>query len=413
MRKARLTAGALLATAALALAGCSGSGGNSGGGGKLTLQEEDYYIGASPQGKALAWLYAEYHKTHPNVTIEKTAVPQNLTQKLQSQATTNSLPDIAIVDNPDYPLFHATGKLQSLPVDSWGLSDAYIKGAADVVTDKSGKVGGVFIGTNTLAIFYNKDFFQKAKISSPPATWDEFMADGKKLAALGGTAFMFSAQNNGCSAWQLDPWRWSAGGSDDKLNDPGNVKALAFWAQLVKEGVSSKDVVNQCQDQGMAALAQGKAAMIENGPWSFSTLNQATNLHWSSFPVPVPNAGDKLIVPLGGEVWTAPKTGDSAHEAAARDFIKWTQQSSILQQFDAKLGYVPVMTKLWPAVEKSDPHMTAFIDSLKYARGRTTVLGTKTSAQVTALGTAIQQAVLGQASAQAALTSAQQQFASQ
>jgi multiple sugar transport system substrate-binding protein len=307
----------------------------------------------------------------------------------------------------------ATGKLRSIPLESWDLQNAYVKGAQEVVTDKQGNIGGVFIGTNTLAVLYNKDMFAKAGITSVPTTWDEFLTDAKKLTSAGVTGFMFSAKNNGCSAWQFNPWQWTAGGVDNALADAGNVKALSFLTSLVQQGVSSRDVVNQCQDEGMNALVQGQTAMIENGPWSFSTLNAAKNLNWGSFPIPVPSAGDKLIVPLGGEVWTLPKTGDSANEAAAEAFLKWSQTPEILEQFDAKLGYVPVMTSLWPSVEKADPAMTSFIDSLEFARGRTTLLGTKTPSQVSALGLAIQQSILGQDSPTGALTAAQTQFESQ
>lgn len=396
--------------AALALAGCSTST-SSDKAGSVTLQAYDYYVANSPQGKALDWLYGQYHKLHTDVTIQRTIVPTNLLPKLQALATTNSLPDIAMVDNPDYPAWAAAGKLQSLTssLKSWGLADAYIPGATDVVTSKQGETGGVFIGTNTLAILYNKDMFAKAGIDSVPATWDDFLAAAKKVTSSGVQGFMFSGQNNGCSAWQFNPWQWTAGGTDQNLTDAGNVKALGFLTSLVDAGVSSKDVVNQCQDQGMEALVNGQAAMIENGPWSFTTLNAAKGLNWGAFPIPVPKAGDKLIVPLGGEVWTLPKTGDSANEKAARDFLKWSQTSDVLQEFNTKLGYLPVVKSLWPAAEKANPLLTPFIESLQYARGRTRDLGTKTSAHVTALGTAIQQALLGQASPQDALAQAQAQ----
>jgi multiple sugar transport system substrate-binding protein len=410
MKKAQLAIGATIAAIALALTGCSGSGGGSGG--KVVLQEEDYYALTSPQGKALKALFAEYHQTHPNVTIESTKVVQNLVPKLQSQATTNSLPDLAIVDNPDFPVINATGKLQEIPLKDWKLGDAYIPGAQKVVTDKSGKVHGIFIGTNALAIEYNKDMFAAAGITEPPKTWDEFLAVAKKVTKPGVLGFMFAGSNNGCSAWQFDPWRWTAGGSDDKLDDPGNVKALEFWKSLIDAGVSSKDVVNQCQDESAVALVKGQVAMIENGPWEFGVLNAATNLKWDAFTIPVPTAGDKLQVPLGGEVWTAPKTGDKAREAAALDFLKWSQSKSVLKKFDAALGYVPVMSSLLDETTADNPQMAAFVESVKGARGRTSVLGTKTSAQVASLGTAIQSALTGQASPKDALVAAQKDFAS-
>ena len=404
---------AVAALAVVAAAGCS-NGTDTGGAsdnGDVTLEAYDYYVKSSPQGQALDALYAQYTQQNPKVKVERTVVPQNLLPKLQAMAQTNSLPDIAIVDNPDYPVFSATGKLQPLSssLSQWGLSDAYIEGASKVVTNESGEVGGVFIGTNTLAIQYNKDMFAKAGITKTPETWDEFADAGKKLTSKGVQGFMFAGQNNGCSAWQYNPWQWTAGGTDTNLTDAGNVKALTFLSDLVSSGVASKDVVNQCQDQSMEALVHGQAAMIENGPWSFSTLNAAKDLKWGTFPIPVPTAGDKLVVPLGGEVWTLPKTGDTAREQAARDFLKWSQTPEVLQQFDAKLGYVPVMKSLWPDLEKSNPQMTPFIQSLEFARGRTTDLGTKTSAHVTALGTAIQQAVLGQAPPDKALATAQAQ----
>jgi hypothetical protein len=50
--------------------------------------------------------------THPNVTIKKTGIPANELQKLQAQATTNFLPDIAMIDNSNYPVLAATNKLE-------------------------------------------------------------------------------------------------------------------------------------------------------------------------------------------------------------------------------------------------------------------------------------------------------------
>lgn len=412
MRKFKLAIGSTAVALSLIAAGCSGDSGEESSGGPIALEAYTVYLPNSPQGQALDWLYSEYNKSNPAVMIKSVAVPQNLQQKLQAMATTNSLPDIAMIDNPDYPVLAATGKLTPLndSLQEWGLADSYIPGAQEVVTNAEGQTGGVFIGTNTLAILYNKDLFKKAGITETPKTWSEFEAAGKKLATGDVTGFSFSAINNGCTTWHFNPWQWSAGGSDDNLTDAGNVKALTFTSNLVKSGISSKDVVNQCQDEGMQALVQGQTAMIENGPWSFNTLNAAENLNWGSFPIPVPEAGDKLVVPLGGEVWTLPQTGETDREKAALAFLKWSQTPEVLQQFNEKLGYVPVMSSLWPAVEQANPDMKSFIDSLEYARGRTTVLGTKTPTQVTALSTAIQQAILGQASPEKALADAQAQL---
>src|SRR4051812_43345476 len=92
------------AVALVAAGGCSNSSSGSGDAGQVTLEAYDYYVATSPQGKAIDALYGQYQQAHPGVKIQRTVVPQNLLPKLQSMATTNSLPDIAMVDNPDYPV---------------------------------------------------------------------------------------------------------------------------------------------------------------------------------------------------------------------------------------------------------------------------------------------------------------------
>lgn len=380
------------------------------GSGELTFYST--YAADTPQGKALTWLLDQYARQSAGTKFNRVIIPQNMPQRLQAEATTNSLPDIVLIDNPEFPALDATGKLRDLkdPLNEWGLQDAYIKGAQDVVKAPDGRIGGVFAGTNTLAIFYNKKMFSAAGITRTPTTWAEFKEAGLKLARPGVTGFSFSGINNLCTAWQFNPWQWSAGGSDDNLTDAYNVQALGYITDLVKSGVSSKDVLSQCQDEGMQAFVQGKTAMIENGPWIISTLDAAKGLEWGSFPIPVPKSGDRLVVPLGGEVWTLPTTGDKAREAAALEFLRWSQTPEVLGEFNARLNYVPVMQSLWPQAKQRNPKLGAFIDSLKYARGRTTVLGTKTPKQQLAIVGAVQQCILGQASPQEALQRAQSQL---
>ena len=110
-------------------------------------------------------------------------------------------------------------------------------------------------------------------------------------------------------------------------------------------------------------------------------------------------------MPLGGEVWTVPKT-DSATEQAAWNFIQWSQTPKILLQFDAKLGYFSVRPSLWPAEEKANPAITPFINELKYAVGRTTTLGANFATYSTDLNTALIQVLEGQKTAPEALKEA-------
>ena len=145
--------------------------------------------------------------------------------------------------------------------------------------------------------------------------------------------------------------------------------------------------------------------MVEDGPWDFPTLAADHFPGWGAFSIPVAKAGDKLSTPLGGEVWTIPKT-DPASEAAAWNFIKWSQERNIVLAFDAKLGYFSVRPALWPTEEKADPRITPFIQELSHAVGRTTVLGANFNTYSTDLNTALIQVLEGQKTAKSALAAA-------
>lgn len=391
---------------AATLTACGGNGSN---GDVVTLTEEDYYSVDRPQGAGIQWLFDEYERTHPNVRIQRTIIdPGTLTTTLIGQAHANLLPDIAIIDNPDMPAFIATHKLHALDgsLKQWHLSNSYISGAREVTRGRDGKTYGLLIGTNTLAIVYNKAMFVAAGISRPPHTWAEFRADAKKLATRRHAAFTFGAGHGGCAAWQFNPWQWSAGGRDADLASPGNVRALAFWKSLVDSGLAKRNVVNQCQDDTAEKFLKGRVAMMENGPWEFPRLN-AAKFEWGIFPIPVPTERARLIVPLGGEVWTLPKTGHDRASRAAADFLRWTQSTSVLTRFNEKIGYIPVQSRLWPAVEGYNPMMTPFTESLNNARGRTTSVGEKYPVWSTALAAAITQVLHDGRSPQAALDAAQ------
>ena len=72
-----------------------------------------------------------YMESHPNVKIERTAIPfADLKQKLLQGATAGELPDIAVIDNPDHQAFAALGVLTDLTerVTAWGQASAYFRG---------------------------------------------------------------------------------------------------------------------------------------------------------------------------------------------------------------------------------------------------------------------------------------------
>jgi multiple sugar transport system substrate-binding protein len=162
-----------------------------------------------------------------------------------------------------------------------------------------------------------------------------------------------------------------------------------------------------CQETNVPWLTEGKVAMIEDGPWDLGLIAQAhaTN-NIGYFEIPVQSPGDKPSSPMGGEVWTIPQT-NTASEQAAWNFIEWSQQPSVLLQYDNKMDYLSVRPAVSAIQEKQNHELSAFIDELATVRSRTQYLGALYGTYSTDVSVAIQQAILGEATPAAALASAQ------
>ena len=157
--------------------------------------------------------------------------------------------------------------------------------------------------------------------------------------------------------------------------------------------------------------------MVETWQWDFPTLAADHFNDWGTFPIPLRSPGDHPASPMGGEVWTVPKT-NVAGETAAWSFLEWG---------GAAIHRVPVRpeAQLHPGgadhcgrhLRRQIPRVTPFVQELKYAVGRTTALGLKFPTYETDLQTALIQVLEGQKPApsvlSAALASAKNTLASQ
>ncbi len=360
---------------------------------QITLTEEDYWSFTSISN-AINSLIKEYEQTHPNVTISRTVVPGTLLlSKYLAQSATNSLPSILMPDNPMIQELAQANVLAPLDkqVKAWGQWSDYFA-ASQQATMYNQHIYGVHMGTNDLGLIYNTDLFKAAGITHPPATWAELLTDAPKLTHGSTYAMTFVGGQNECSVWQFEPWLWTAGGDLQSLNTPGAVSALTLWTTLVKNKWASPSVVTWCQNDTEQQFVLGRAAIQEDGPWNLPDLLSHKSLHWAMAPIPVPKAGMKPVVPVGGEVWAVGRT-DPAQEAAAWDFIKWSQQPSVLTKYDAALGYIPVRKELAAQAAKQNPYLKVFVDELAQARPRTTYLGANYPKASDALFTVIQQAL--------------------
>jgi multiple sugar transport system substrate-binding protein len=399
MIKKRLVAIATLATLApLTLAACGGGGTSGGGSGSSaatvdSLSVLDYYT--DEPGKTQIKTMLDKCGTSIGVAkINREAVPgPTLIQKVLQQASSKSLPDVLMLDNPDIQQIAETGALA--PLGDYGITtDGYAPGPVQAATYE-GKLYGLQPGANTIAIFYRKSVLQKAGVK-PPTTWAELRTAAKKLTSGKQYGFAFNATADYEGAWQFLPPMWTNGGDETDLKSPQVAEALQLWKDLVDDGSASKSVVNWKQADVDDQFIAGKAAMMLNGPWQIPSLAKA-KIDFGVVSFPINKPGQTSVAPLGGEAWTVPVTGDGAKMKKAAELVK-CMNSDENQMLRAKQGgLVPTKLALATEFKKEVPSMAGFTDAVAHARARTGKLGSKWPDTAKVIYTGMQLVLTGQA----------------
>ncbi|MGW2855239.1 ABC transporter substrate-binding protein, partial [Streptomyces sp. NPDC001215] len=175
---------ALLGTVVLTLAaaGCgAATGAGSATGEVASITALDYYTDATEHAQWGERLTACGRTV--GVKVEHTSVPgTSLIPKVLQQASSRTLPDLLMLDNPDLQQIARTGALT--PLDRYGVdTGGFTKGIVSAGTYQ-GKVYGLAPTVSTVALFYNKDMLAEAGVAVP-RTWDELRTAAQRLTRPG------------------------------------------------------------------------------------------------------------------------------------------------------------------------------------------------------------------------------------
>jgi len=392
---------ALISTAT----GCgNGTGAASAAGKATSITALDYYTDETEHAQWGA-LLAACGKT-AGVTVEQTSVPgAALIPKVLQQASSRTLPDLLMLDNPDLQEIAQTGALT--PLDQYGIdSSGFAKGILSAGTYE-GKVYGLAPDVSTVALFYNKDMLAKAGVAVP-RTWDELKSAAAKLTRPGRYGMAVDANATFEGTWQFLPFLWSNGGDEKELDTPQAAQALQLWVDLVKSGSMSKSVLNWTQADVHDQFVAGRAAMMINGPWRIAALNKDQSLHWGVAPIPVPIAGQAPVMPLGGEVWAVPQNASRDRQVKAAKVLACLNDPANMLASAKEHFTVPSRSAVAAQYAEQVPSAAAFVDSVNLARARTGELGVNWPKAATGIYTAIQSALTGEQTPEEALKHAQQ-----
>jgi multiple sugar transport system substrate-binding protein len=413
MTRRRFLKGLVFSGGAALLAACGGAAAPTGGGAAATsapaasgsaattLTWWDYYSQGA-NADAMQEQLKRYTDSHPNVTVQRTAIPfADLKQKLLQGAAAGALPDIVVIDNPDHSAFAALGVLEDLTdrVKAWGQDTAYFDGPWKS-TLYQGKNYGVPDNSNCLVLWYNTELTGPANVN-PPTNWEELRSAVKALTKGDQFGLAVSGVKSEEGTFQWLPFLWETGADLPTLNSDGGKAALQLWVDLVKDGNMSPGILGWNQQDVLAQFQNRKAAMMINGPWQIPTLKKdSPDLKWQVVTLPQNKQGASI---LGGENMAIVKGGKNID--AAWELISWTQTPDNLKAYLTQAGKLPSRQDLandpaWTG----DPVLKVFIEQLKVAKPR--AYGPKYPEISNAIQEMMQAAISGQKPVDAAVADA-------
>jgi multiple sugar transport system substrate-binding protein len=187
----------------------------------------------------------------------------------------------------------------------------------------------------------------------PPATWSELKGAAVKLRDPQKNAygFGFCAVQAEEGVFQWLPFLAQAGGSIDHLDQPEAAEALQFWADMVKTGTASKDVINEKQYEVTNTFMAGNTAMVLGGPWELPRLQTDAKFDWRVALLPVKDGKNIRASALGGYDFVVPK--NAKQPDGAFSFIEFMSNPQILNDGWqtgrlAPRSDVVVQNPLWP-----------------------------------------------------------------
>jgi multiple sugar transport system substrate-binding protein len=367
---------------------------------EVTTVEIVHYFNVQGQLDELNNLEKDFEAANPDIKVHFTYIPfPQLVSRTLQMAAVHKPPAISAVDNPDVLRVAKAGILKdiSAEVAKMKLWDDIYPGPKAAVTDGS-KVYGVPVGSNSLALYYNKKLLTDAGVSTPPKTWEQLTDIASKTTKSPVYGIAFSAINTEEATWQWEPFLWSNGGTLSDLTSKNAQVALELWVDWVKKGYASKDVVNWDQGNVPNEFISGRAATMVMGPWQLANVKKS-GVDYGIVTIPVPKEGSKPVVPLGGEVWCVLK-GDPKVEAAAVKFVQFTQDPDRLRKTCDTFNYISSIRSVAKQQGEANPELQPFVDQMDTARARSQEGKAKYPEISLATRTAIQRALTGQASSE-------------
>jgi multiple sugar transport system substrate-binding protein len=292
------------ATLSLALAATACGGGSSSGGGSndspktLTYWASNQGASISVDKKVLQPELDKFEK-QTGIKVKLEVIPwSDLLNRILTATTSGQGPDVLNIGNTWSASLQASGALLPWDAKNFGKiggKDRFVESAIGSAGAAGKDPAAVPLYSMSYALYYNKKMFKDAGISKPPTTWDEIVADGKKISKDGKWGLAAEGSNLSNNIHQVfvlakqhgADW-FTADGKPDFTSD-GAVAAVKQYVDLMaKDKIIAPGNAEYAQNQSLSDFSKNKTAMVlwQAAASTFKSQGMKDS-EWGVVPAPV------------------------------------------------------------------------------------------------------------------------------
>jgi multiple sugar transport system substrate-binding protein len=381
--KASVRGAALLAVAAVVLAGCGDSGsedpGGNGQSGALEGRGPIKFATGKDTSGNMQKLVDQWNSEHPDEKVTITELPESaddqrsaMVRNAQAQSKEFTILNLDVVWTAE---FAANRWVVELPQDQFEL-DKFLEPAVNTAKYRD-KLYAVPVYSDGGMLYYRKDLLDAAGVTEAPKTWDEMKAACDKVKANPANASL------GCYAGQFDKYEGltvnfseavqSAGGSilDDSgkptVDTPEAKEGLDFLVNGVKDGEIPAAAVTFKEEEGRRAFQDGQLIFHRQWPYQYAKANatDGSSQVAGKFDIaPLPGKSGPGVSTLGGHNFGI--SAFAENKATALDFIKFFTSEEAERSNLLATSQAPTLASLYDDAELVEqfPYLTTLKESI-------------------------------------------------
>lgn len=319
---------------------------------------------------------AAFNAKNPNISVEVQIVPwDDYWTKLQTGVAGGSTYDVFWINAANLPTYASQGSLTPIQdlVDDETIDVSGYPEALRSIYTYDGTTYGIPRDFDTIALYFNKDLFDKAGVEYPTAdwTWDDLRAAAEKLTIKEGdntTQWGYVAGMNGQQNWYNLVWQngglvFNEDQTEIMLGEEAACEGMLFAGDMVTNGFSPSVAVMQANDPHEMLFPAGVIAMISGGSWYARTYSEALP-NVAVVPLPKQEKQASAIHGLANVIWSG-----SQNQCAALEWVKFLASAEAEQLLADTATVIPAMDGMQDAWLASVPDLDlqVFLDAADYS----------------------------------------------